>query len=538
MAAMGESTAVRAESKAENPSIITVTGAQAAPPLRKPWKNSIAVDVSVLLLREDLQSHLAILQRDIGYRYCRTYGFFYDEMAIVARRKDGSLAFRWSQVDKVLDALQRLRLRPFMNLSPVPVPLASGTKTIFDWGVNVTPPRDYAEWGQLVGSFARHCMDRYGLDEIAQWYYEVWNEPNINFWTGSQADYWKLYEVSAKALKAVSPRLRVGGPVSAHAAWIAELIAHCSAHNVPLDFISTHTYAEDEWAEYPGRKGSPHKPGMYVVDVVRGVRETVRRSAMPDLEVHLTEWNSLAPLPNGEIAWDNNPSLDEASAAATVCDLATAVDGECDTFCWWEASDVVGQSGIPLSEFSGTYGLLTPNGLPKATLNAFRFLNRLRGGRLELKHEPLAAGCNLVATTGDGSLQVLLWYRDLSAYGVGTQQPWTGTLKLPWAESAKPVLVQERITAGAGSCYETWQSLGGPQNLSPVEYHMLEVHAAPEAQVFHPDAVNGQVSHDFRLLPGDVLYLESRPQEEAAIPTAPLRQELAAWYAARREKSR
>ena len=105
--------------------------------------------------------------------------------------------------------------------------------------------------------------------------------------------------------------------------------------------------------EYPGRKGSPHKPGMYVVDVVRGVRETVRRSAMPDLEVHLTEWNSLAPLPNGEIAWDNNPSLDEASAAATVCDLATAVDGDCDTFCWWEASDVVGQSGIPLSEFSG-----------------------------------------------------------------------------------------------------------------------------------------------------------------------------------------
>ena len=111
--------------KTEPGAIITVTGAQAAPPLRKPWKNATAVDVSVLLLREDLQSHLAILQRDIGYRYCRTYGFFQDEMAIVARRKDGSLAFRWAQVDKVLDALQRLRLRPFMNLSAVPVPLAS-----------------------------------------------------------------------------------------------------------------------------------------------------------------------------------------------------------------------------------------------------------------------------------------------------------------------------------------------------------------------------------------------------------------------------
>jgi xylan 1,4-beta-xylosidase len=252
----------------------------------------------------------------------------------------------------------------------------------------------------------------------------------------------------------------------------------------------------------------------------------------------MTEWNSVVPLPNGELAWDNNPSLDEASAAATVCDLAMAVDGDCDTFCWWEASDVVGQSGIPLSEFSGTYGLLTLNGLPKATFNAFRFLNRLRGGRLELKHEPLAAGCNLVATTGDGSLQVLLWYRDLSVYGVGTQQPWTGTLELPWAEPAKPVLVQERITAGAGSCYETWKSLGSPQDLSPIEHRQVRVHAAPEAQVFHPDVQDGRVTHNFLLAPGDVLYLESRPQEEAALPTAPLRQELAAWYASRREKSK
>jgi hypothetical protein len=109
---------------------------------------------------------------------------------------------------------------------------------------------------------------------------------------------------------------------------------------------------------------------------------------------------------------------------------------------------------------------------------------------------------------------------------------------LPWAESAKPVLVQERITAGAGSCYETWQSLGSPQNLSPIEHHLLEVHAAPEAQVFHPDAGNGQVTHDFRLVPGEVVYLELRAQGEAALPTTPLRQELAEWYAARREKSK
>ena len=539
MAAMGESAAVRAESNEEYPSTITVTGAQAAPPLRKPWKSAIATGYPPLLLRDDLQRHLAILQRDIGFGYCRFHCMFHDDMAVVARRKDGSLAFRWAQVDKVLDALQRLGLRPRVELTSMPVALASGTETIDDEGWNVTPPRDYAEWGQLVGAFARHCMDRYGLDEIAQWYYEVWNEPNINYWTGTQADYWKLYDVSAAALKAVSPRLRVGGPVSARCEWVGEMISHCSSKGVPLDFISTHIYAQDEWVVYPGLKGSPHKPGMFLPDMVRGVRETIRRSAMPDLEVHLTEWDSVVPLPDGQQLWNLNPSsADNASAAATACDLALAVDGDCEVFCWWEASDVFGEGGMPQSEFSGCYGLLTLNGIPKATFNAFRFLNRLRGGRRELRHEPLAPGCGLVATADGESLQVLLWYRDLSVYGVGTPQPWTGTLEMPWTESAKPVLVQERITAGAGSCYETWKSLGSPQNLSPIERHLLEVHATPEAQVFHPVAGNGQVTHNFRLLPGEVVYLELRAQGEAALPTTPLRHELAEWYAARREKSK
>ena len=539
MAAMGESAAAKAESETENPSIVAVTGAQAAPPLRKPWKSAIATGYAPLLLREDLQDQLAILQRDIGFGYCRFHGMFNDDMAVVARRKDGSLAFRWAQVDKVLDALQRLGLRPRVEFSSMPVALASGATTIDDWQWNVTPPRDYAEWGQLVGAFARHCMDRYGLDEIAQWYYEVWNEPNINYWTGTQQDYWKLYDTSAAALKAVSPRLRVGGPVSARCEWVGEMISHCSSKGVPLDFISTHLYPQDEWVLYPDRKGSPHKPGMFVPDMVRGVRETIRRSAMPDLELHMTEWDSVVPTPDGQQLWNLNPSSsDSFSAAATACDLALAVDGDCEVFCWWDASDIFEEGGMTQSEFSGCYGLLTLNGIPKATLNAFCFLNRLRGGRLELKHEALAPGCNLVATAGDGSVQVLLWYRDLSVYGVGTPQPWAGTLELPWAEPAKPVLVQERISAGAGSCYETWKSLGSPQNLSPIERHLLQVHAAPEAQVFHPDAGNGQVTHNFRLLPGEVVYLELRAQGEAALPTTPLRQELAEWYAARREKSK
>ena len=99
------------------------------PPRRceNPGKTPLRRGTRPLLLRTTFSSHLAMLQRDIGYRYCRFHGLFHDDMAVVARRKDGSLAFRWAQVDKVLDALQRLGLRPRVELSSMPVALASGT---------------------------------------------------------------------------------------------------------------------------------------------------------------------------------------------------------------------------------------------------------------------------------------------------------------------------------------------------------------------------------------------------------------------------
>lgn len=513
---------------------LIVTDAAPSAPLLKPWKSTIATGRAYLHLRDDLRSHLAKLQRCVGFRYCRFHGLFHDEMAVVARRKDGRLAFRWAQVDKVYDSLLQIGLRPHVELSSMPVALASGTTTIDDWEWNVTPPTNYAEWGQLVTAFARHCVERYGLEEVAQWYFEVWNEPNINFWTGTQEDYWKLYDTSAVALKSVSPRLRVGGPVTARAEWIPEMISHCSKAGVPLDFISTHIYPQDEYVLYPGRRGSPHKPGMFVPDIVRSVRDSVRRSAMPDLEIQFTEWNSLVPLPDGTIAWDHNPCLDDVSGAATVCDLVTAVDADCETFCWWCASDVFEEGGMPQSEFSGTYGLFTLNGLPKATLNAFRFLNRLRGGRLEVQHEGLAPGQGVVATAEGESRQILLWHRIL--HEVGEQHPWDAVIEIPWAESAEPVLVQQRITPGAGSCYETWQSLGAPQDLSPAERELLEVHAVPDARLFRPAVENKRVKHAFRLAPGEVLYLELQLRGAAALPNGPLRQELAAWYAARRVK--
>src|SRR4028119_553704 len=198
-------------------------------PLRKPWKRGIAVGRAYELLRTDTIQHLQYLQREIGYEYCRFHALFHDDMGVVTRDAEGRLHFRWHHIDKVYDALLQLGMRPFVELNAGPAALASGSQKMFFYGINVTPPASYEEWGELVESFARHCVERYGLEEVRRWYFEVWNEPNLSgFWSGTQAEYWQLYEASARALKRVDARLPVGGPASSKAHWIEAIIEHCT----------------------------------------------------------------------------------------------------------------------------------------------------------------------------------------------------------------------------------------------------------------------------------------------------------------------
>ncbi|NJK91425.1 MAG: hypothetical protein HC904_06110 [Blastochloris sp.] len=405
----------------------------------------------------------------------------------------------------------------------MPSALASGTDTIFDWNMNVTPPKDYAEWGQLVEAFARHILDRYGLEEIRSWYFEVWNEPNLSgFWTGSKEDYWKLYEASACALKKVDSGLRVGGPASSKANWITDIITHCHQNQISLDFVSTHLYPQDEYVDYKDRQGSPHEIGRFFSDTVRRVQSEVRQSSMPDLEIHWTEWNTLSTGSSARISWTDNSAVDSLLAAALICDICTDLDDAADTLCWWVASDVFEESGLPQSEFSCTYGLTTLHGLPKASYHAFEFLNRLRGPRLSLESDlPMPLGCGAVATQEGDSLQILLWHRQV----LELQNPsdWNLNLHLPPLPSPS-IMLESRIQAGAGSAWETWRELGSPQTLSPLEMRLIRSHAQPAMRLTSPGTTN-----TFSLKPGEVLHLEIRPQGSPALPKSNLRHALADW---------
>ena len=180
-------------------------------------------------LRADWQEQLATVQRECGFRYVRFHGLLHDDMGVYQETRDGKPVYNWQYVDALYDAILRAGVKPFVELGFMPGALASGTKTIFWWKGNVTPPKSYEKWEALIEALTRHFEERYGRDEVATWYFEVWNEPNLDyFWTGTQADYFELYARSVRAIKRVSPDYRVGGPATAGAAWAPEFLRYCA----------------------------------------------------------------------------------------------------------------------------------------------------------------------------------------------------------------------------------------------------------------------------------------------------------------------
>ena len=350
-------------------------------------------------LRADWQRDLALVQRECGFRYLRFHGLLQDELGVYSEDRQGRPIYNFQYIDAVYDAILKAGMRPFVEFGFMPQRLASGEKTIFWWKGNVTPPRDYAKWEELIRALVRHWTNRYGHDEVRRWYFEVWNEPNLKdaFWTGDEAEYFKLYDVTARAVKSISSEYRVGGPATAGRAWVPEMIEHARTASVPLDFISTHDYGV--------RGGALDAEGTQqlfldvsldaIVAGVREVRSQIKRSAMPDLPLHYTEWStSYSP---------RDPVHDAYISAAYIVSRLKGIKGQAQSMAYWTFTDIFEENGPVPSPFHGGFGLINFQGLRKPSFYAYQFLNRL--GNVEL----VSTDEGSWATRGGGGVQLLFW---------------------------------------------------------------------------------------------------------------------------------
>lgn len=351
-------------------------------------------------LRADWQQQLKQTKLDCGFKYIRMHGLLTDDMAVYREDHDGKPIYNFQYVDVLFDYIIDIGMKPFVELGFMPQALASGSETIFWWRGNVTPPKDYQKWEDLVYNLTTHFTNRYGSDEVKTWYFEVWNEPNLSpgFWSSTQQEYFKLYKYAANGVKRVNPAYKVGGPATAGAAWEPEMIDFCTKNHIPLNFISTHAYGVDVgYLDEFGSTGTIlSKNRMNVSQDVINSRREISQSAMPNLELHYTEWSSsYTPA---------DPLHDSYHQAAYILDKLKQIGTAANSMSYWVFTDIFEEAGPRVTPFHGGFGLLNLQGIKKPAYHAYSFMNKL--GQTELiNNDTLSWVCK----NNNGDIQLLFW---------------------------------------------------------------------------------------------------------------------------------
>ncbi len=257
--------------------------------LNHAWEHTVGSCHAPLALRADWQAQMLACHRDLGFGHVRFHGLLSDDMGTLICHQERPL-YSFFNADQVMDFLLSIGMRPFVELSFMPEMLASGHNTVFHYRGNVTPPASMDDWGTLIAALVGHWVDRYGAAEVGQWFFEVWNEPNLaGFWTGTRDDYFALYRATALAIKRVDPTLRVGGPVTAAGAWIDAFLEFCRTQDVAVDFVSTHFYPTDALGAIGQDTETQLATGPR--DAMLSQARTTRAAA-GDRPLYYTEWSS------------------------------------------------------------------------------------------------------------------------------------------------------------------------------------------------------------------------------------------------------
>jgi len=362
------------------------------------WEQMFGSGRAILSLRDSYRRDLREVRDATGFEYVRFHAIFHDEVGVYSEDSEGKPVYNFSYVDQIYDGLLENHVRPFVELSFMPEKLAAEPiYQSFWYRPIVSPPKDYGKWDDLISHFARHLIERYGIEEVSQWYFEVWNEPNLDFWAGKPKDetYFQLYDETAKTLKQVDARLRVGGPATAQAAWVDRFIQHAVENNVPFDFVSTHVYANDTSEDVFGTHEKIPRT-EFVCRAVSKVRDQVAASARPNLPLIWSEYNA---------SYKNEPAVTDAEFMGPwLANTIRQCDGLVAMMSYWAFSDVFEEQGVVKEPFYGGYGLIAEEGLPKPAFNAFKLLHELGNTRI-----PADSPSALVTKREDGTVVMAAW---------------------------------------------------------------------------------------------------------------------------------
>lgn len=502
------------------------------------WSTCVGAGRANEGLRASWLEHLELVKENCGFQYCRFHGLFHDDMYVV-RENRGKLVYNWQYIDDLYDRMLEIGVKPFVELAFFPEPLAAeNSKTQFWWKAYVTPGENYAqEWYDLVQAFTQHLVDRYGIDEVLTWYFEVWNEPNLYpaFWDGTKSQYFELYKQSALAVKSVDERLKIGGPATSnfvpdsrfdgeiedreasnevftiddinklewHGVWIEDFLEYCEKEKLPVDFVSCHPYPTD-YAFNPetGKgRGLTRFVGSAKLDL-EWLNRTVKNSAYPNAELHLTEWNTSPS--------SRDRMHDFLPPAAYIVKTNLDCIGLTNSLSFWTFTDVFEEKGGGESIFHGGFGMINYQGIVKPSYHAYRMLNQLGEEKL-YKDEYL-----FVSRHSDSGKLTALAYNYPEEYEnavpAGNRKLEEGTSK-PLHFSVKDLkpgtqFKIEVLDKDHGNIHNYWEAMGKPEPPTREQVKIMKAYAENLKTELVTVGETGTLEIDQELTPWSVVLIQ------------------------------
>lgn len=486
--------------------VVHVDARRTGGPVDRFFDLSIGSDYPGTLIREDSQAQLKTTVDELGFRYVRFHAIFHDVLGTV-KVQDGKIVYDWTKIDQLYDALLAKRIKPFVELGFTPEAMKTSDQTIFYWKGNTSHPQ-LGPWRDLIDAFVRHLRARYGVEEVRTWFFEVWNEPNLDgFWEkADQAAYFELYDVTARAIKAIDPALRVGGPATAGAAWVPEFLAHVKKNGSPVDFVTTHTYGVDGgFLDEKGVQDTKLSPSQdAVVGDVRRVREQIEASAYPGLPLYFTEW-STSYTPRDSVH-------DSYVSAAYIVEKLRRTQGLVQGMSYWTYTDLFEEPGPPTAPFQGGFGLMNPQGIRKPAWFAYKYLNALKGLELACEDDQVFA-----ARDGDR----------VSVLAYAWRQPDQKVSNRPFysrphpAAEIEPLKVRltnlkpgryrlrvRRVGYQRNDAYSAYIEMGLPQTLTAEQLRSLQALTEDRPEIERVLKVAGDTTVDLPMRANDVVLVE------------------------------
>lgn len=452
------------------------------------WASQI-IHPTEFLLTEWGKNFVNLLKESGAAReYIRVYN---QPEAAIRISADGKISYDWGRFDEMADIILSTGNKVKVVFFGMPYELAVHPDAVRrrPYGALVcsSPPKDYKQWEELCADFTRHVIKKYGINEVKQWTFRCWNEPDgASFWyKGDLNEYLKLYDYFAKGVKGVHPDIKIGAPALTSTGtynkpenfrFFLEHVTNGKNHATgetgsPVDYLAIHTYGGNSAGGGPGRDYPEVDYIMEQQKLYADMRDEYPK--LKNMPLHVEEWGVSS---GGVTGVDKKPTADVRNSEYGAAFLATLVaehvkmrqenDRKIEAFTFCSS----GYEIIPTRDFMGYRTFDTKNGFQKPILNAYRMLNKLAGDLAIVTLNTSNKHVSAFATHDTKKITIIVAnFQNDRINNDGNSYPINLNIDSRWKPGTKLTFNHWRIDKDHSNAYTVFKEIGSPELPNPLE---------------------------------------------------------------------